>query len=126
MDRLKPFGHRVIVIPDEVEETTESGIYIVSDLEAEQQAQCKGVVLAVGPTAFKDLGCKVIHSKYGDVTVVEHAGDPWCKVGDKVYYQRHAGMRIPDENGKLRKDILMLNDQDITAGVVEEDPKEEK
>ena len=81
---IKPTGHHVIIEPDEVEETTESGIVIATDsttIAREQAATTRGTIVAVGPTAWADPGL---------------GGKPWAKVGDYVYYTRHVSKTITD------------------------------
>jgi len=85
-----------------VEEVSKGGIIIHKGLvEKEQQAQVAGVVLKVGKDCYREYDT------------------PWCKEGDKVLYQRHAGMRIPNNEGGYIEDLLLLNDLDVT-GLIEE------
>lgn len=102
--RVIPVGHRVLVQPDPVEEKSASGIVLaVGDTKKlEQNSQVIGTVLEIGEGAYKEFD------------------SPWCKVGDRVLYQRYAGMKVPDGKGKYRDDLLVLNDLDITAVVLEE------
>jgi co-chaperonin GroES (HSP10) len=100
--KIVPVGHRVLIKPDEVDEKIGS-FYIPKERhKLEQQAQVTGVVLEVGHDAYQEYA------------------KPWCKVGDKVLYQRHAGMRIPDGKGDFIEGLLLLNDLDITGLVMEE------
>lgn len=99
---IKPVGHRVLIKPDKIEEVTKGGIIIHRDyIEKEQQAQVAGTVLAVGYDAYREYDFK------------------WCNVGDRVLYQRHAGMRVPDGKGGFIEDLLLLNDLDVT-GIIED------
>lgn len=102
--KIRPVGHRILVKPDKVEKTSKGGIIVQTEtsLRLEQRAQVKATVLAVGPEAYKEFN------------------SPWCKEGDRILYQRHAGMRIPDSDGNLSEDLILLNDLDVT-GVVEEE-----
>lgn len=98
MSDVTPIGHCVLIEPEKVKEKVGSIIVITGDgKKYEQQAQVKGKVLAVGHDAWQDMI------------------DQSVKVGDIVYYQRHAGMRLPDENGNPRLDRLVLKDLDIVA-----------
>lgn len=100
MMNIRPAGHRILIEPEKVEGVSKGGIVIPKEVNKEEQkAQVIGLVLDIGPTAYADQDT------------------PWCKVGDRVLYQRYSGMRIPDENGKLRDDRLLLNDLDVTAVV---------
>lgn len=119
---IVPLGHRLLIKPDEVkEEVTDGGIVLIDEtIKADEQATVKGTVLAIGSTCWKDLGNRQIVIVKDNVTEVISDGKPWCKVGDKVYYQRYSGMRIPNELGKYRSDVLLLGDQDVTALSIEE------
>ena len=98
---IKPTGHHVLIEPDEVEETTESGIVIATDtgtIAREQAATTRGTIVAVGPTAWSDPGL---------------GGIPWAKVGDYVYYTRHVSKTITDtESGK---NYFLLTDDNVLA-----------
>jgi len=98
-------GHRVLIKPDKIEEVSKGGIIIAKPaVEKEQLGQVTGVVLALGNDCWREYDA------------------PWCKVGDKVLYQRYAGMRIPDaeSEGGFRPDMVLLNDLDITGVVTNE------
>lgn len=102
----KPIGYRVLIIPDQVEEISPGGIHIVKDaVKQEQLAQVKGIVKAIGKDAFSDSEDKI-------------------KAGDVVLYQRYSGMKIPNDDGTFRDDLLLLNDRDITC-IIENIPDEE-
>lgn len=95
--KITPVGHRVLIKPDKVEETSKGGIIIATEMNKrlEQNAQVTGEVIALGAEAYREYD------------------EPWCKVGDKVYYQKYSGMKLPNN-----EDYLIINDLDIT-GVVE-------
>lgn len=108
-----PCGHRVLVKPDslfEVDSRFKKAIEAKILLPRQEQflreeaAVEVGTVLGLGITAFKDFG-----------------DDPWCKVGDKVYFARYSGKRLPDPENvdDVTKWILILNDEDVIA-IVEE------
>ncbi|HET8685421.1 MAG TPA: hypothetical protein VFM18_02005 [Methanosarcina sp.] len=106
---LVPCGHRLVVRPEKVEETDEvfsrarnAGIQLLErDLRLEQISVDKGVVIAIGDTAFKDFG-----------------GEPWCNVGDTVAYARHGGKLVRDPTSD--EHLLLLNDEDIICKVVKD------
>lgn len=97
-----PLGHRVIVKPEKLEDVDKTvasaksvGIYIPETSERQEQiAVDKGVVVAIGDTAFKDFG-----------------GVPWCEVGDKVAYARYSGKLMKDTEDEV--EYLILNDEDL-------------
>lgn len=77
----------------------------------------KGEVLQIGELCFKDTEMKDIQTVNGSITVTERVGKPWCKVGDRVLYQRHSGMRIPDPivpDGYV-EDLIIVLDKDVVA-----------
>jgi chaperonin GroES len=96
----KPTGYRVMILPFKVKERTRGGIILAdSAREREQLATVVGLVLKLGPDAYKDL------DKYPE--------GPWCKEKDWVVFGRYAGARIPIEGGEIR----LLNDDEILAVV---------
>jgi co-chaperonin GroES (HSP10) len=104
-----PCGHRVLVLQeaydehDEVFKSAKSvGIEIIKDKEVRYQASVdKGVILSIGPTAWKDFG-----------------GEHWASVGDTVIFAKNAGKHVqdPDDLDETPKHVV-LNDEDIIAVV---------
>ena len=100
--KILPIGHRILISPDNIEEKIGS-FYIPKDVHSkEQQAQVAGIILEVGADCYREYDA------------------PWCKKGDRVLYQRYAGMRVPDGKGGFIEDMLLLNDLDVTAVILEE------
>lgn len=100
-----PCGHRLTVQPlaledvyDEYKRAAKSGLIIpdTKDRQREQMSVDQGVVIEIGPSAFKDFGT-----------------DAWCSVGDTIAYARHAGKFIKDPD--TDKDVLVINDEDVVA-----------
>lgn len=90
---LKPVLHRLIIKLDDVQEVTESGIIIASDLiKKERKAVETGTVVSIGNTAFKDFG------------------DADVSVGDKVIIAKYSGKEIKDVDGT---EYVICNDEDI-------------
>lgn len=110
--RCRPIGYHVLVKPDPVEEVSKGGIVIsVGETKRQEQAaQVKGTVLWLGELAYHEF--------------VEKGFTVPLTVGDRVTYQKWAGMRVPDKEGKLRDDLLILNDMDITSVLTDEDNPE--
>lgn len=106
---IKPAGHRVLVECKDITEfdptyarAKAAGIQIARDHEDHQRRQAgvdKGVVVAVGPTAFKDFG-----------------GEPWCVPGDLIIFAKYAGKIVEDVD---QKKYIVLNDEDICAVIKE-------
>jgi co-chaperonin GroES (HSP10) len=68
------------------------------DRQREQNAVDRGTVLAIGPTAFQEFG-----------------GDPWCEVGDMVYFSRYSGKVVSDGFEEDSPKYTLLNDEDVLA-----------
>ena len=92
---LKPVLHRILLKLDNVEEVTESGIIISKDLvKKERKAVEKGVVVAIGETAFKDYG----------------GGAGTLAVGDRVIIAQYSGKEVKDLDDT---EYVVCNDEDI-------------
>ena len=92
-----PAGHRVLIrgltARDEYLEPN-SPLIIPDDIaEAYENASCIGIVLEIGPNCWKD----------------QPGGKPWCLVGDRVAFTRHAGTRIL----KGKEFLRVVNDLDV-------------
>jgi len=89
-------GHRVLILVDQVERTTKSGI-IIADKTAdkEQLGQDAGFIVEMGPTAYSDQSA------------------PWCKVGDYVKFGRYAGQLVRPHETDDEKEYRVINDLDI-------------
>ena len=79
---IKPLEDRIVVQPNDAEQTTASGIVIPDTAKEKPQ---EGTVLAVGPGRFEDgqripldikEGDVVLYSKYGG-TEVKYAGEEY-------------------------------------------------
>lgn len=95
---ITPVGTVLVVLPDPVEETSESGIVLTTQSENERLklAQTDGEVIAISPDAFTDLG----------------EGKPRCKIGDRVIFAKYAGMI---RKGKDDKEYRLIHDRDVLA-----------
>ena len=104
-----PAGHRVVVKQEKYEEHDEvfaaakrAGLEIVKDSNVRYQAGVdKGVIAAIGPTAWKDFG-----------------GVNWAEVGDTVVFAKNAGKTVEDPQDK-NTPYVVLNDEDIVAVIKE-------
>lgn len=113
MSKVLPVGHRILVLPDEVETKSSSGIILAIDEEKERAASQFGTVLAIGE------GCWVYHTKEGTVK-----DTPWCSVGDKVLFAKYAGRMLDDtETGHK---LIILNDDDVMAVIKESNDGDHK
>lgn len=92
---LQPVEFKVLIKPEDVEETTASGIVLARDVtERERMSQVKGTLVAVGGNAFQDWNGVV------------------PALGQGVYYAKYAGINIKGEDGK---EYRLANDKDISA-----------
>jgi co-chaperonin GroES (HSP10) len=107
---LTPVGVSILVLPEQIKTTTESGIELMtaSQAEREQLKQTDGVVIAIGPRAFYDE--------------LDSSGkvEPRCKVGDRVVMIAYAGMVRKGNDNLLYR---LVKDDDI-IGILEEKTNE--
>lgn len=92
---VHPCGHRVLVRPDEIEDTF-AGTAIVRPMtqkEREQVAQETGVLVEIGPSAWADQP------------------DKWADTGDRVVFARYNGLVYK----RGEKSYRLLNDLDIVG-----------
>lgn len=106
---IQPCGHRLVVKAYKQEEVDEvvkralaAGFEIVNTNKKREDASVdKGIVLAIGPTAWKDFDSL-----------------PWCKVGDEIIFAKFAGKVVTDPDSN--EDVFILNDEDVVAVVTKE------
>jgi len=91
---LKPLDDRIVVLPNEAEQTTASGL-VIPDTAKEKPQQ--GEVVAVGPGRWSDD--KGSHSPL-DVSI-----------GDTVLYSKYGGTEVTIDG----KDLLILTSRDVLA-----------
>jgi chaperonin GroES len=90
---LKPLGDRIVVKPNEEDESlTKSGLVIPDTAKEKPQL---GEVLAVGPGDYKD----------GERTPMD------VSVGDLVFYSKYGGTEVKVEG----EDYLILSSRDVLA-----------
>jgi co-chaperonin GroES (HSP10) len=100
-----PTGWRLLVLPYKRKEKTKGGIILTDQsLEESQIASSIGLVLKVGPDAYKDKE--------------RFPNGPWCKEKEWVIFGKYAGSRIRIEGGEVR----LMNDDEI-LGVID-DPED--
>jgi chaperonin GroES len=90
---IKPLEDRILVQPDEGEETTISGIVIPDTAKEKPQ---EGTVLAVGPGKRSDTG---------DIIPID------VKEGDRVMYSKYGGTEVKVDGDEL----LILSARDVLA-----------
>ena len=94
MAKIIPVPGYLLIEPQKIEKTTQSGIVLPDSHEEKPQ---QGKVLAVGGSIYDD-GQKVLSP---------------CKVGDTVVYKEWGGKEYKDES----KDLLILKFEDIMATI---------
>jgi len=105
---IEPCGHRLVVKPfkqEDVDEVIKNakkfGFEIVNSNQKREDASVdKGVVLAIGPTAWKDFN-----------------SEPWCKVGDTILFAKFSPKFVEDPVTK--ETVGILNDEDVVAVIKE-------
>ena len=90
---IKPLEDRILVRPEDQEETTVSGIVIPDTAKEKPQ---EGTVLAVGPGKRSDTG---------DLIPMD------VKEGDRVVYSKYGGTEIKVDGDEL----LILSARDVLA-----------
>ena len=91
---LKPLDDRIVVKPNEAEQTTASGL-VIPDTAKEKPQQ--GSVIAVGPGRRSE--------QTGELIPLD------VKVGDTVVYSKYGGTEITVEG----EDLLILSSRDVLA-----------
>jgi chaperonin GroES len=94
--KLQPLEDRIVVRPEEAQETTVSGL-VIPDTAKEKPQQ--GEVLAVGP------GRRAENS--GEIIPLD------LKVGDTIVYSKYGGTEITLDGDE----VLILNARDVLAKV---------
>ena len=100
---IEPIGHRVLIKPKPVEETSKGGIILNENKGLAEANQIEGTLIAVGPNAWK---------AFDD-------GEPWCEVGDKVLYARFSAKALICP--KTEEKLVMCLDDDIIARLLEDE-----
>jgi len=93
---IHPKGHRVLILPDPVEEITQSGIILSvgENRDRERLAQLKGTIVELGNTAWLDQP------------------SPWANVGDHVIFGKYSGLIYKGDDDK---EYRIINDLDVVA-----------
>ncbi len=94
--KIRPLDDRVVVEPQDAEETTAGGIVLP---DAAREKPQRGKIVAVGPGKLLDSG------ERGDLSVA---------VGDEVIFGKYGGTEIEVEG----IDVKILRESDILAKVV--------
>ena len=93
---LRPLDDRVVVEPNEAEETTAGGIVLP---DSAKEAPQRGTIVAVGPGKMLDSGNR------GELSVT---------VGDTVIYGKYGGSNVEVDGREMK----ILRESDILAKVL--------
>lgn len=105
MGIMVPTGHKVLIKPDPIEKESTGGILLVKNEEMERAMQQWGTIEALGPD------CWLAFRKIDD-NGVERNGQPWAKVGDRVFYSRNAGRFV--NHPETDEQFTIINDNDVS------------
>ncbi len=111
---IKAPGYRLLVRPDEIKKQTSSGILIeyAENEKLEKGARITGTVVEVGPEAFR------MHLNPPKWQFWKKRLQPWCKVGDQIFWAKYAGKQVVDPETQI--DYIILNDEDCVGVLVRE------
>lgn len=100
---IKVPGYRILVKPDEIKKKTDSGLIIeyAGNEKLEKGARITGTVIDIGPE------CWEMHKHPNK--------EPWCKVGDQIFWAKYAGKQVVDPETQI--DYIIINDEDC-VGVI--------
>ena len=96
---LEVCGHRVLIKPEHHEDEISEGalqgfkLDVGDEWKREKAGTVIGKIVSIGPTAWKDFS----------------DGQPWAKVGDRVYYARYSGKTVIDGDDEY----YIVNDEDV-------------
>lgn len=107
-------GYRIIVKPDKVEEVSKGGIVIPDAEGNRERAVQKGTVVSVGNLAWRAF----LRDEKG-----QYVGPPWALEGTRIVFSQYAGRELPRTSNEEK--LLILNDEEVLAIVVEEDTENE-
>jgi chaperonin GroES len=95
---IHPKGHRVLILPDVVEETTQSGIIVSvgTERDREKLGQLKGTVIEIGSSCWHDQP------------------EPWAEVNDHIIFGKYSGLIYKGADGQ---EYRIINDLDVVATV---------
>ncbi|CAB4241272.1 GroS Co-chaperonin GroES (HSP10) [uncultured Caudovirales phage] len=104
---ISPVGTSVLLLPEQVATKTQTGIILATDsmIDRLNMAATDGVVAAMSPDAFADLGEKA----------------PRCQVGDKVKFVKYAGVTCVGNDGLTYR---LIHDNEILATIVKKEETE--
>jgi co-chaperonin GroES (HSP10) len=105
----EPVGYKILIAIPKLEDKFENSSLLRPEALAKREeiATVVGMVIKLGPLAYKDL------DKFPE--------GPWCKEGDFVLMRAFSGTRFKIANEEGEQEFRLIND-DVVEGVVE-DPR---
>ena len=97
-------GYRLLVDIDPIETVTAGGIVLVQNEKLEASGQQFGTVVQIGHTCW--------------TTATGEKLEPWCEVGDRILFARHAGRFVFDPEDR-DQEFMVMNDNDVIAVITE-------
>ena len=96
----EPTGYHLLIAMPAIEEKTDGGVLLPDSLKsAEQTASIIGLVMKLGPDAYKDTA--------------KFPNGPWCKEDDYIMFRSYSGTRF-----KIgRQEFRLINDDTVEATV---------
>lgn len=112
---VRPAGWRILVEPVEIKRTTEGGIALPDEaVRAQEYQRYYGTVVAMGHLCYRNDKFRTHpDQRFEDI-------EPWCKVGDLVAFDRHAGQEVVQKTGDGEyKRYRVINDDNVLAVVTD-------
>ena len=113
---IRPCGHAVLIERLKVVNETSWGFITVASTKTERMERGGreiGVIVAVGPQAWKAHAVALADHDRKRYRAGEEALEPWAKVGDLVFYSRYAGREVLDPVEE--KVLYLVHDEDVKA-----------
>ena len=110
-EQLEVVGHKLLIKPNLIEDKIKEGAlegftYQGDEHKREKAGTETGTILSIGPMAWRAYD--------GD----QDDWKPWAKVGDEVYFARHAGRFIELDNGEW---LMIILDDDVQCVIHKEE-----
>jgi len=103
-----PTGWRLLIKKHTAKTMTSGGIALPEDtVKGQDYVGNIGTVVDMGQDAYQ-------HEKFGD-------GEPWCEIGDTIFFNPHSGMDIKIRDGEAIVTYRLINDDEVLGTI--EDPE---
>ncbi len=118
--KLRPLSNRVVVLPDEREEQTESGLHVPSTAKEQPQT---GKVVAIGPGYMSEFPVHRYTTGSPELSKYELENTGFERmpmslgVGDRIFFGKYSGTELQIEHDKF----IVLRETDVLAIMVEDE-----